>query len=303
MPAYMSHVIMGKSLYDKVKEDEKLFKLPIEENKFKILALGQDLSGFSNIVCRYDSHNQNSQAFFMNLINYIKENKLYENPSVMSFLYGHISHYFFDSIAHPFVYYIEKSCKPVNHISSHSMVEGFIDNYYAKQILNIDYMDLKPEFIGDLDLSDEKLKEMMKNIYLKTYNGRFAVLSYKIVYEIFKNTEKAIKDDPKVTKEKLMNYSKFLKFLETNKLSISEIINDSNLIWTNPVSNEKHNESLLDLYNDALVKTIEAIDLVNKCIYGGEDISILYNLFMDLSYDTGVQCALGKQMNYVRKLK
>lgn len=63
MPAYMSHVIMGKSLYDKVKEDEKLFKLPIEENKFKILALGQDLSGFSNIVCRYDSHNQNSQAF------------------------------------------------------------------------------------------------------------------------------------------------------------------------------------------------------------------------------------------------
>ena len=303
MPAYMSHVIMGKSLYDKVKEDEKLFKLPIEENKFKILALGQDLSGFSNIVCRYDSHNQNSQAFFMNLINYIKENKLYENPSVMSFLYGHISHYFFDSKAHPFVYYIEKSCKPVNHISSHSMVEGFIDNYYAKQILNIDYMDLKPEFIGDLDLSDEKLKEMMKNIYLKTYNGRFAVLSYKIVYEIFKNTEKAIKDDPKVTKEKLINYSKFLKFLETNKLSISEIINDSNLIWTNPVSNEKHNESLLDLYNDALIKTIEAIDLVNKCIYGRKDISILYNLFTDLSYDTGVQCALGKQMNYVRKCK
>ena len=164
-------------------------------------------------------------------------------------------------------------------------------------------MDLKPEFIGDLDLSDEKLKEMMKNIYLKTYNGRFAVLSYKIVYEIFKNTEKAIKDDPKVTKEKLINYSKFLKFLETNKLSISEIINDSNLIWTNPVSNEKHNESLLDLYNDALIKTIEAIDLVNKCIYGGKDISILYNLFTDLSYDTGVQCALGKQMNYVRKCK
>lgn len=303
MPAYMSHVIMGKSLYDKVKEDEKLFKLPIEENKFKILALGQDLSGFSNIVCRYDSHNQNSQAFFMNLINYIKENKLYENPSVMSFLYGHISHYFFDSIAHPFVYYIEKSCKPVNHISSHSMVEGFIDNYYAKQILNIDYMDLKPKFIGDLDLSDEKLKEMMKNIYLKTYNGRFAVLSYKIVYEIFKNTEKAIKDNPTVTKEKLINYSKFLKFLETNKLSISEIINDSNLIWTNPVSNEKHNESLLDLYNDALIKTIEAIDLVNKCIYDGKDISILYNLFTDLSYDTGAQCALGKQMNYVRKRK
>lgn len=303
MPAYMSHVIMGKDLYNRVKEDEKLFKLPIEENKFKILALGQDLSGFSNIVCRYDSHNQNSQAFFMNLINYIKENKLYENPSVMSFLYGHISHYFFDSIAHPFVYYIEKSCKPVNHISSHSMVEGFIDNYYAKQILNIDYMDLKPEFIGDLDLSDEKLKEMMKNIYLKTYNGRFAVLSYKIVYEIFKNTEKAIKDNPKVTKEKLINYSKFLKFLETNKLSISEIINDSNLIWTNPVSNEKHNESLLDLYNNALIKTIEAIDLVNKCIYDGEDISILYNLFTDLSYDTGVQCALGKQMNYVRKCK
>ena len=110
-------------------------------------------------------------------------------------------------------------------------------------------------------------------------------------------------DFHKVTKEKLINYSKFLKFLETNKLSISEIINDSNLIWTNPVSNEKHNESLLDLYNDALIKTIEAIDLVNKCIYGGKDISILYNLFTDLSYDTGVQCALGKQMNYVRKCK
>lgn len=303
MPKYMSHVIMGKSLYDKCEKDDKLFKLPIEEDKFKIWALGQDLSGFSNIVCRYDSHNQSSQDFFLKLINYIKENKLYENSDVMSFLYGHISHYFFDSLAHPFVYYIEKSCKPVNHISSHSMVEGFIDNYYAKQVLNIDYMQLAPDFIGKLDLSDSKLRETIRDIYLYTYNGRFAVFSCKVVYDIFKNTEKTIKENPKITKEKLLNYSKFIKFLDVNHLAVSEIINNANEIWTNPVTNEKHNESLLELYNLALNKTLEAIDLVNRYIYDGGDISILYQLFPNLSYDTGVECALGKQMKYVRTNK
>lgn len=303
MPAYMSHVIMGKSLYDKCESNEKLFKLPIEENKFKIWALGQDLSGFSNIVCGYDSHNQNSQDFFLKLIKYIKENKLYENSNAMSFLYGHISHYFFDSLAHPFVYYIEKSCNPVNHISSHTMVEGFIDNYYAKEILNVDYMNIMPDFIGKLDISDPKLRETIRDVYYYTYSGRLAVLSCKVVYDIFRNIEKIIKENPNITKDRLLNYSKFLKFLEKNHLSISDIINDSNMTWSNPVSNEKHNESLLELYNLALNKTLEAIDLVNKYIYDGTDISILYQLFTDLSYDTGVQCAIGKQMKYIRSVK
>lgn len=300
MPAYMSHVIMGSELYNKSKKDEKLFKLDIEEDKFKIMALGQDLSGFSNIVCRYDSHNQNSQRFFVNLTKYIKENKLYDNISVMSFLYGHISHYFFDSLAHPFVYYIEKSCKPVNHISSHSMVEGFIDNYYAKEILHKDYMEIMPSFLGELDLSDPKLRETIRDIYYYTYNGRFAILSYKIVYDIFRNTEKIIKENSLVTKDKLISYSRFLKFLKLNNLSEEDIINSNNSMWSNPVSGESHNESLLELYSMALERTLDAIDMVNKYIYDGGDISIIYNLFRDLSYDTGVECSLGKSMKYIR---
>lgn len=301
MPAYMSHVIMGSDLYNKSKNDDKLFKLDFEEDKFKIMALGQDLSGFSNIVWRYDSHNQSSQRFFVNLTKYIKENKLYDNKSVMAFLYGHISHYYFDSLAHPFVYYIEKSCKPVNHISSHSMVEGFIDNYYINEILNKDYMDLMPDFIGILDLSDSRLRDTIKDIYYFTYNGRNAVLSYKIVYEIFRNTERIIKENKGVNKDKLICCSKFLEFLELNNLSKEEIINSSNSIWTNPVSGECHNESLGDIYSVALERTLDAIKMVNKYIYDGGDVSIIYNLFRDLSYDTGVECSLGKSMKYIRK--
>ena len=57
----------------------------------------------------------------------------------------------------------------------------------------------------------------------------------------------------------------------------------------------------MELYNKALTKTYEAINHVNKYLYDNESKYILYKIFTNLSYDTGVSCSLGKNLIYVKK--
>ena len=54
--------------------------------------------------CHY-FHNNKSKDFFKNLINYIKYNHLENDPEIIAFLYGFLSHYILDSTMHPYIIY------------------------------------------------------------------------------------------------------------------------------------------------------------------------------------------------------
>ena len=147
MPAYISHAIMMENLYSNYYNDNTLFKIPLNINDLKTYSLGTDLSSISKTL-KSNPHKNNTQVFFLFIINYIKANKLVNDSNVMSLLYGHIAHYFFDVSTHPFIYYIEKSYPNCSIISNHHLVEAYLDSYLSSKILKKDIMMINSSYFN-----------------------------------------------------------------------------------------------------------------------------------------------------------
>lgn len=301
MPSYISHAIMGEQLYNEIYTNNLCYKIPLLKDELKGYSLGIDLSILSKRV-KSDPANSLTKDFFISMIKYIKEHKLTENISIISLLYGHIAHYFLDVNTHPLIYYIDAGSQKTGLISNHNLIEGYINSYLTKKILNKDIMDITPEYFDQIDLKKPEVVTLLNHTYGSVYNDYQIIKSYKLVMSLFKLIETTIKKH-KIPKEKLIKFSKFKTFLHKNNLTLGEMTNEDNAIYTNPVTGEKHNEKLIDLYYKAIDMTIEAIKKVNKCLYSNYPITTLDNVFTGLSYDTGIDCNLGRDMIYVRKRK
>ena len=299
MPAYLTHAIMGNTIYNNAKNDDRLFKINIPLPTLKASTLSPDLAKLSK--SDFNSHNKDTDLYFFNMIEYIKENKLYNDLDVISLLYGNISHYFLDVYTHPLIYYISENCVSLNKLNSHILTEGYISSYMSEKEQHTDYMNLKSNYIGSLNFANPNLKNLIRETYYKTYNDLTILKSYKTTFELIKLIEKLTKENRFTSKEKLIKLSKFKEYLEINNLSKEDLTNEQKEYWTNPVTNEKYNESFIELYNKALTKTYEAIYHVNKYLYDTESKYNLYKIFTNLSYDTGVSCNLGKNLIYVKK--
>ena len=148
MPAYLTHAIMGNTIYNNAKSDNKLFKINIPLPTLKASTLSPDLAKLSK--SDFNSHNKDTDLYFFNMIEYIKENKLYNDLDVMSLLYGNISHYFLDVYTHPLIYYISENCVSLNKLNSHILTEGYISSYMSEKEQHKDYMNLNYLFLGIL---------------------------------------------------------------------------------------------------------------------------------------------------------
>lgn len=299
MPAYISHAIMGNELYKNLISDTNILKTEINVAELRGYSLGPDLALLSKNTLS-NPHNSNTQLFFLSMINYIKDNKLIENEHIMSLLYGHMAHYFLDINVHPLVYYIECGCIKVGMIPNHHLVEGYYSSYLAKKIMNCDIMQIKHSFFNQINLSDKNIKELLNTIYGRVYCDYNIVSEYNKFLTFFSLLEKIIKNGL-ISKELLIKLSKFKEFVEINNLTFEELTNEHNLIYTNPVTGEMHNECLVSLFNRSIDMSLEAIKLVNMFLYDNKSLNSLEKVFSDLSYDTGVSCELGKKMVYVRK--
>lgn len=298
MPAYLSHAIMAEEVYNKSINDKNLFKIPIKISSLKANSLGPDLAILAEKIKKYDTHNENSQLFFLNMIKHIKENRLIEDLEVMSMLYGHISHYFLDLYIHPLIYYQEKACQTKGIIHPHFLLEGYISSYLTSKILKKDYMEIKSDYLGTINFKNKNLTTTIKETYLKTYQDSNAIISYKIVLKTLKSLDYLIKNNQIITKDILIKLTKFNNFLKNNNLSATKITNENHNQWINLWNNTIHNESIMDLYHKAISDTFEAIEGVNKYLYNDNRISNLNIIFKDLSYDTAIPCQYVKRRTY-----
>lgn len=290
---------MGEQLYNELNKDGNIFKTDISKEEVRGYSLGADLAYLSSNL-KKDPQNFYTRDFFINIIEYIKENKLTENKHVLSLLYGHIAHYFLDINTHPLIYYIEQGCQKVGLISNHVLVEGYLNSYLTNKILGKNIMDIKSNYFNQVELSNKETTKLLNTVYGKIYGDPKIINTYKTVINIFSMIENILKSGG-LSAENLIQLSNFKRFLEKNELTPEEITNTTNSTYTNPVTGEKHNESFIELYDRSIDMSLDAIKRVNNYLYSSSPISSLDKVFTDLSYDTGVNCSLGKKMTYVRK--
>ena len=299
MPAYLSHAIMSEQLYNESSKDENLFKIPISKPELRGFSLGNDLSLISKRLT-IDPQNNNTKEFFLSMIKYIKENNLIENPHVIALLYGHISHYFLDINCHPLIYYLDFGCTQIGLIPPHDLIEGYLNSYLSEKILNKDIMDINQTYFNNINLYNKEIITLLNSIYGNIYGDHHIIKTYRYVLNLFTLLEKSSKSKL-ISKKEIIKLLKFQEFLEQNALTKAEITNESNYTYRHPLTGEIHSESFLELYLKSIEMTKEAINITNKYLYGNESISILEKVFTNLSYDTGVDCSLGRNFIYTRK--
>jgi len=329
MPSSMTHTYFGLDVFNKLNNNTKdTIKNSLEY--FKTFCQGPDVFYFyhlfigkkSKIVSELGSliHKKDSRKFFLNLVHYINDNNLKSNSSVMSFLYGYMCHYFLDTVCHPFIFYKtgkfnSKDPSTYKYNALHIDMEFFIDRYLIynrekiepskykihKQFLNVKDMDndLRNTIknIFDIYKLDSDIKKDIDNIYMKS------IMDMKKFFRIFNYDYFGLKKEfysfidfitPKwITKVKSLSYrgdyEKKVSYLNLNKD-----------IWYNPCDKKlKYNYSFMELYDIALNKCVEAIEMVDEMFYNNKiNYKMLNMIFKNLSYVNEIDCERKLKMKY-----
>ena len=259
-------------------------------------------------------HNNKVKDFFINLINYIKYNKLENNPEVISYLYGFLSHYVLDSTFHPYVIYktgiFNKEKKETyKYLGKHHLMEPYLDKEFIKLREHINPTKYKIHNLLDTTPFPKKLNDLIDITFKETYNvNNMSKFYYKSIKDM-KFLYKHLRYDPKGIKEILYKIiSPFTKYkLPTDIRYISYHYNEKNLNhflnleknkWTYPTNKSiKSNDSVRELYLKALSKCMYLIKEINKYLYLDKKIN-LNKLIDNLSYATGVDCNKKKELKY-----
>lgn len=298
MPNYVSHALMAEEYYDILKK-EKTNLIDINKNKLKKFSIGHDYT-YTNQKLFEKTHNKNVQKFFINLLNYIVENKLYDNEEIITYLYGQIAHFALDSTLHPYIYFKEKNTKKTGLLSQHTTTEYYIDDYlsnkkYSQEPNNLDY-----NFINNNNLCSNELGKLITEIYSKTYKSNETIKTYKKTLLAMKSLIKAskIKIKDKVLLKRVLKYDKYFK---DNNINEEYILNKNKSIWINPFSGKVSNESFEELYQKAIDKAIELTMEANDFLYKKRNQEKLALAFPNISYDTGIDCKYGKKIKYLKR--
>jgi hypothetical protein len=203
MPAYMSHIVMARDVYDKIDNDN------VSLDYMLTYSLGGDLARFSK--CRRRSHKEKTEEFIDNMWNYIKDKDLVNNKEYIGVLYGHICHYYMDKVCHPLIRKVDKLSVKVG-FKSHTLIESYIDSYLVDYKLDrdIDKYDMRYLFKGKV----RRIYKMIDDVYYKTYGVKYVSFSYFITKILYRNIRLLFR---LLGKKLLVRLSCFDKYMDMNK--------------------------------------------------------------------------------------
>lgn len=317
------HAQFALDVYDKLDIDTKCF-LVDQKHNLKTFAQSVDplfLYDVKNLKRKsrirdfgYYFHKNNTQEFFINLINYIKYNNLGTSPEVMAFLYGFLSHYILDSTMHPYIYYKtgnfnKDDPSTYKYKSKHHLMEIYLDKYFIKLRKHVN--PTKYKFYEDLntEIFSKDLKDVIDITFKETFGvNNMSKFYYKAILNM-KKLYKHLRYDPHGIKlffykigNKLLNQKssldfRYVSYYYTEK-NLEHYLNLDKKRWNYPThKSKKYNYSIIDLYLQALHKCKKIIIEINEYIYNNKDID-LKKLIDNLSYSTGIECTKPQELKY-----
>ena len=276
MPATIVHAYFAKDVRDILPEG---IKYRTDEDRLKMFAQGTDSLMFYNMFSIFPGkkirdlnkifHNTKTREYFINLLNYIKRNDLFDDVDVCSYLIGFICHYALDSIVHPYVIYKSgvfdkryKSTYKYNNV--HTFMETFLDNDMVSRREDISPYHFK---IGKFCFTRGKFSyDLTRTIdisFESTYNYKNMGRKYYRSLKQMKHALLIFRRDPIGVKKffyKLVDTFTSKRLFRFEAISYHYPLDDRHNYlnldhkeWRNPVKyNLVSNESFLDLYLKAL---------------------------------------------------
>lgn len=289
MPSYKTHSIHGEILLPEMDK-----KIEIDLEIFKSFCMGPDSLICSDYKTFNNQHSSNTSLFFNYMINYIKNNKLYNNSEVMAFLYAQLDHFILDITMHPFIYYMTENAFNNYKINLHSLVEMWLDKYFS-----LKYNKKQFDYYKKISFLDNELKQLVNDLYSKVYNISDEYIKYQKGMLYLKLFDTYIRHNN--TLKPIVEIFNIGDILYNNNLEdVFPFLNVSNKFWLNPETGEKSADSLFDLWHKSLVNSLETIEDVNNYIYNDKPLINAY-INDDLSYDTGLPCKNKQTYFYIKR--
>lgn len=321
MPSIITHHMFSKEVLKRLSKEELnrfdnkldiyhtfaqshdyLFYYTFGKNKKKINDFG------------HYAHRHNTQEYLINIIKEIKDNHQENNPELLAYLYGSITHYVLDTTCHPFIFYKtgvyrKKEPNTRKYFGGHNQIEKDLDAYYYKKYTGKDYnlCNVTKEIIGK-PIFSKTLIDTLNEVYEETYNkeniGYYyqkGVNNARVIYNIVINDRFGIKKtlykllDLIINKNQhyISTYSTYIKSPNLNYLNLDK------KEWNHPcLPDIKYNHSFEDLYNESLDKTVKIIQEVNKVLYEDKPIKDILKYIPDLDYSTGLLIKESKQLRH-----
>lgn len=315
MPATATHAFFAEDLYNRL---DSSIKKKIDGNKKSLLMFAQNTDPlmFYNIMNlkkgknirkqQYICHCIKTNEFFYNLITYIKEQEYYNEPKVLVFLYGFISHFVLDSNVHPYVFYktgeyIKKDKSTIKYNCLHHYMETFIDNTMIKEKINKNYKKFSvSKYVFDIEKFPIELNKTINYTFNKTFNIKYMSRIYYTSLKHMKTFLNLFRKDSYGIKKTLYNLIDLVipkSIFIFDSLSYNQSLIDNNNYlnlnhkeWNYPVDkNITSTKSFYDIYNDSIDEALYIINSINDYFYNDKDINI-DKLFKNKSYVTGIDC-------------
>lgn len=325
MPSSMTHTYFGIDTYKKLNKNcQEKIKNKLEY--FKLFCQGPDPFMFYHFFIGKKAKNigktqglmhcTKTKDYFLKIIQYIHEKDLINNNEVMTYLYGYICHYYLDLYTHPFIYYKSGQFKKEDkntykYNGLHQAIEYAIDIYFIEKNEQINAKKFK---IHNHIFNINKLTPSLQNIITTTIEEVYSIKNASTIYQksiwYMKNFFKLANYDPygfKLNIYKLLDKITPKNIIKVKELSyynnypnINNWLNLNNATWYCPWDKTKsYNNSFLDLYNQALNKSIKAIEEVTNMLENNKlDNKRLNELFQNLSYATGLNCKKEVELKY-----
>ena len=323
MPATVTHAYFALDIYAHLPIGLK--KLLIDDKeKLKMFAQSMDAMYFYRIFTPQKGkrirafghyfHRNDSQKFFINLVNYIKYNGYYKNGDVMAFLYGMIAHYALDSTIHPFIIYetgnYDKNDKSTRQYRNlHDEAETLLDLAMIHEREKTSPHSFRIDtFCFDLKPFSKELKEVIDYSFKETFDvhtmSKFyyqALKDMKRFLRLFRYDKIGIKRFgysvlEGITLGKTFHFHVISYHMPLKKKNLYRNLEHEE--WSHPAKfEEKHTTSFDDLYKEALNKAMKIIGNVNNYFQDKKKVN-LEKVFLNHSYITGKDCSEELPLKY-----
>jgi len=279
MPALGTHVYQSTKCLERLKPELENRGIDVNEvftGFVGAAAIAHDtlglLFGTAYERCFVSAHEMNTDAFFLDMIAYIKENNLKENPNAMAFLYGHIMHYALDTSTHPLVYYMTE-LHPAQCLGSalkaHALFEVWVDMQLEAREADFDK---KSPF--RTKVSRAKIDALIDAVYEKAHGLQKAAFGYRygiLIWEAYQ----------------LLLRRSIMKKMRAHFPDFQAMLNEGRAQFPNPVTGETLDTSFWQAYEASSNLACELITAVNANIFDNADNEEQLRQAFGNSYDTG----------------
>lgn len=314
MPATNTHHLFTKDVYKVIDENVKN-KINDSVDIFNLFGKSFDILFFSDMKLGSKAHNYNSNLYFENMINYIRQNDLYNNSQALTYLYGSICHYVLDSTIHPFVFYYTGRVKSkvkstYKYRGLHTYFEYMIDAILYKERYNKDIykVNLTKDVFPKIKFSKE-LNKMIDYVYWQTFNYKKGARSINRGRKNFKLVFKYVMCSRFGLKKVIYRFIDFFRFNKYDRLYYysyhikkldKKVLNLEHNKWCYPVDkNISFHYSFYDLYDISIEKARKIINALDNALEKDDRaVNKVLREIGNLSYKTGKNINKKDEMKY-----